>query len=387
MRRMNNLVTLFTAMFAFFFGSFLTTLLTSVDKCPAHKSGVTKLEPHPELFLMILVLSAPQYEEKRLSLRNTWLRLGQPLGLPYYPEDFIYLPTYNKRGHLEREGPSEQANRLRVYVDWLDSVQSPKSSDVPKRNIKIKHFFAIGTLGIHPNLRANLDKEQAQFQDLLFLPRLVDVYANLTEKLLHSIDALIHHYNFTYLLKVDDDTYVKLDYLLNELVSYDRKLIRKARDYRGDPLPALYWGYFNGRANIKTKGQWSESNYYLAQRYITYALGGGYVLGRMLCEFIGNNSHHLSSYVSEDISVGTWLAAFRHVYRRHDPRFDTGYMSRKCRAHHLVLHKRNETLMRDLYNGKLCTFEAGNEIYLKRPTEYYYDWRKTADKCCDSLVA
>ncbi|XP_013103513.1 beta-1,3-galactosyltransferase 6 [Stomoxys calcitrans] len=385
MRRMNNLLTLFTSMSAFFFGCFITTLLTSVDKCPTQKSGVHKLEPHPELFLMVLILSAPRYEEKRNALRNTWLKLGKPLALPYYPEEFVYLPFYGPMGHLQMEGPAEQANRLRIFMDWLESVEHTKT-EPPKRNIKVKHFFAIGTQGLDPSLRYQLEKEQKQHLDLLLLPRVTDTYANLTEKLIHSLDALTHHYDFSYLLKVDDDSYVKLDYLLNELVSYDRKLLRRSKEFRDNPLPALYWGYFNGRSNIKTKGQWSEPNYYLSMRYNTYALGGGYVLGRKLCEYVANNSHHLSTYVSEDISVGTWLAPFRHVYRHHDPRFDTAYMARKCKRYHLVLHKRNETLMRDLYQGKLCTFEVANEKKLQRPMEYYYDWHKTADKCCDSLV-
>ncbi|KAI8115091.1 hypothetical protein FF38_02346 [Lucilia cuprina] len=385
MRRMNNLLTLFTAMVAFFFGFFITKLLTTVDKCPTQKSGVHKLEPHPELFLMVLVLSAPRYEEKRNALRETWLKLGRPLQLPYYPEEFVYLPYYGARGHLEVEGPAEQANRLRIFIDWLEDQNHRKAINAV-RNIKVKHFFAIGTQGLDAALRSQLEKEQKKHLDLLLLPRLTDTYANLTEKLLHSLDALTHHYDFSYLLKVDDDTYVKLDLLLNELVSYDRKLIRKSHEYRGHPLPNLYWGYFNGRANIKTKGQWSEPNYYLSYRYNTYALGGGYIISRKLCEYVANNSHTLSTYVSEDVSMGTWLAPFRNVYRRHDPRFDTAYMARKCKKYHLVLHKRNETLMRDLYNNKLCSFEVANEQQLQRPPEYYYDWHKTADKCCDNLV-
>lgn len=386
MRRMNNLLTLFTSMSAFFFGCFITTLLTTVDKCPSQKSGVHQLAPHPELFLMVLILSAPRYEDKRNAIRETWTKLGTPLTLPYYPEEFVYLPFYNHRGFLEMENPVEQANRLRIYTDWLETAEQSSKSEKSKRNIKVKHFFAIGTEGLDPSLRSQLEKEQKRHLDLLLLPRLTDSYANLTEKLLHSLDAVTHHYDFSYLLKVDDDTYVKLDYLLNELVSYDRKLLRRNMEYRGNPIPALYWGYFNGRANIKTKGQWSEPNYYLAQRYNTYALGGGYVLGRKICEYVAYNSHNLSTYVSEDVSMGTWLAPFRHVYRRHDPRFDTAYMARKCKKYHMVLHKRTESLMKDMYAGKLCSFEVTNEKQLQRPAEYYYDWHKTADKCCDSLV-
>ncbi|XP_030377033.1 beta-1,3-galactosyltransferase 6 [Scaptodrosophila lebanonensis] len=383
MRRMSNLITLFTAITAFFFGCFITKILTIVDKCPAHKSGVAKLEPHPNLFLMVLIMSAPRNVEQRNAMRETWLKLGQPLQQPYFPEENIYLPAYGARGHLQMETVTSQANRLRLYMDWaakLPYMDAPKT----KRTIQVKHFFAIGMQHISSVVRAELAREQSQHNDLLLLPRLHDAYTNLTEKLLQSIDALTHHYEFSYLIKVDDDSYVKLDNLLNVLISYDRKLLRKSSEYRHEQLPQLYWGYFNGRATIKSKGQWSEPNYYLSKHFITYALGGGYVISRKLCEFVANNSQHLSTYVSEDVSMGTWLAPLRHVYRWHDPRFDTTYVPRACRSHHLVLHKRNEVRMRDLYMGKLCSPEQSSARSL--PAEYYYDWSKPVDKCCDSLV-
>ena len=388
---MNNLVTLFTAMIAFFFGALISTLLNGADKCSSnHKSGVSKLlEPHPDIFLLVVIFSAPQNEERRQMIRDTWLKLGQPLPHSYYPEEFVYVPNYDKTGHLVVESVAEQANRMRIYVDWLDSLdRQPEEENRLKipRKIKVKHFFSIGVESLNMDLRIHLEKEEKKYQDLLLLPRLTDSYGNLTEKLLHSVEALTHHYNFSYVLKTDDDSYVKMDHLLNELVSYDRKLIRKTPEYRMEPLPQLYWGYFNGKANIKTKGQWSEFNYYLSQKYITYALGGGYVISRQICEFIALNARYLTPYVSEDISLGTWLAPLRYVYRRHDPRFDTGYMPRRCRSHHLVLHKRTTDLMQDLYENRLCSFEVPNESKLKRPLEYYYDWRRPSDKCCDSIV-
>ncbi|XP_060651267.1 beta-1,3-galactosyltransferase 6 [Drosophila nasuta] len=382
MRRMNNLVTLFTAITAFFFGSFITRILSIADKCPVERSGVAKLEPHPDLFLVILVFSAPSNTEQRDAMRETWLRLAKPLKQTYFPEDQIYLPSYSD-GHLHMETVAWQANRLQQYVQWQQQLPLMEEPRV-HRNIKFKHIFAIGTQQLSPTLRSELEHEQKQHNDLLLLPQLHDDYKNLTEKLLQSLITITQHYEFSYLLKVDDDSYVKLDNLLNVLVSYDRKLLRRRGDYVNDPLPELYWGYFNGRANIKTKGHWSEPNYYLSKNYINYALGGGYVISQKLCAHVANNSQLLSKYVSEDASLGTWLAPLRHVYRWHDPRFDTAYMPAKCRDYHLVLHKRSQHLMQDLYNGKMCTHEhPGQRAFVS----YYYDWTKPADKCCDSIVA
>ncbi|XP_034472999.1 beta-1,3-galactosyltransferase 6 [Drosophila innubila] len=382
MRRLNNLVTLFTAITAFFFGSFITRILSMADKCPAERSGVPKLEPHPDLFLVILVFSAPANTEQRDGMRETWLRLGQPLKQTYFPEDYIYLPSYSG-GHLQMETVASQANRLQQYISWQQQLPKLEQPRV-HRNIKLKYLFAIGTQQLGSTLRLELEHEQKEHNDLLLLPQLQDDYSNLTEKLLQSLATITRHYEFSYLLKVDDDTYVKLDNLINELVSYDRKLLRRRSDYAHDPLPELFWGYFNGRSTIKTKGHWRESNYFLSRNYINYALGGGYVISRRLCEHVANNSQLLSRYVSEDASLGTWLAPLRYVYRWHDARFDTAYMPSKCRPYHLVLHKRNPQLMQDLYTGKLCTHEhPGQRVFVS----YYYDWTKPADKCCDSIVA
>ncbi|XP_017110535.1 beta-1,3-galactosyltransferase 6 [Drosophila elegans] len=381
MRRYNNLVTLFTAITAFFFGSFITKILSSVDKSPSHWSEVSDLKSHPNLFLMVLVLSTPRSAEQRNAMRKTWLQTAKKsIQQPYYPEELIYLPTYGPNGLLQLELVDQQANRLKQYMDWQKSLLT-RIPLLAHRQIKVKHLFAIGTIKISSSLEAELLREQNQHNDLLLLQRHHDTYGSLTEKLLQALKTLIHNYEFSYIIKVDDDTYVKLDSLLNELVSYDRKLLRKISEYGRNPIPQLYWGYFNGRAKIKGKGHWKETNYYLSKNYLPYALGGGYVLSRKICEYIVNSSQLLTPYVSEDVSIGTWLAPLRHVYRWHDPRFDTAYMPRKCKPYHIVLHKRSLEMMTDIYHGKLCSGTVSSSL-----PEYYYDWTRTADKCCDSLV-
>ena len=43
----------------------------------------------------------------------------------------------------------------------------------------------------------------------------------------------------------------------------------------------LYWGFFDGRAPVMKKGKWAEKDYKLCDKYIPYALGGGYVLSQV----------------------------------------------------------------------------------------------------------
>ncbi|EDV35393.1 uncharacterized protein Dana_GF19742 [Drosophila ananassae] len=380
MRRLKSVVTFIVVIAAFSFGSFITKILILVEKCPAEHSGL-HVATHADNFLLVLVLSSPRNMEQRNAIRGTWLRLSpRHIFHSYYPEELLYLPNYGPNGHLEIELVEHQEIRLKEYINWKKSsknLHSPKRA----RKIKVKHMFAIGTMQLGKAIQDNLYREQGKHNDLLLLPNHYDTYYNLTEKILQAMNVLTQTFEFSYLIKVDDDTYVKLDTLINELISYDNKLLHKEREYGTNPLPQLYWGYFNGRATIKLHGQWKEYNYYLSKNYLPYALGGGYVLSRKLCEYISNNSQILSLYASEDVSVGTWLAPLRNVYRWHDPRFDTAFLPRKCKSYHIVLHKRSMEMMAQIFDGKLCSGTGHSSVL-----EYYYDWTKTADKCCDNLV-
>ena len=70
---------------------------------------------------------------------------------------------------------------------------------------------------------------------------------------------------------------------------------------------------------ISILGKWADTNYKLCDRYIPYALGGGYVIGRELVKFVADNSRLLEMYNSEDATMGTWLAGLK-VNRKHDTR-------------------------------------------------------------------
>ena len=75
----------------------------------------------------------------------------------------------------------------------------------------------------------------------------------------------------------------------------------------------LYWGFFDGRAPVirGEKERYRETEYVLCDRYIPYALGGGYVLSANIVGFLADNAAVLKPYRAEDASVGTWLAPLK----------------------------------------------------------------------------
>ena len=120
---------------------------------------------------------------------------------------------------------------------------------------------------------------------ILSLP-LFDSYQTLTAKVLAAFVQLNRNVRFKYLLKVDDDSYVQLPVLIDELKNCNFE-------------KELYWGFFDGRAPVQSKGKWVEKDYKLCDRYIPYALGGGYVLSQVRLDFFEIVSFHLRKHEIE----------------------------------------------------------------------------------------
>ncbi|XP_037042221.1 beta-1,3-galactosyltransferase 6 isoform X1 [Bradysia coprophila] len=358
--------------FTFSVGCFLTNVFTNIS-CLGDRKPIDAEKT--ECFLLILILSAPGNVDRRNAIRETWLNLR-----PHHNgSQRIYIPTYDESGWLIQESIEEQVNSLGMYKQWLHARQFIDQS----KPVKVIHKFAIGTAGLTRTRQNELFSESSTHDDLLLVNGFQDSYKNLTKKLVLSLKSLSDSHSFHYLLKCDDDTYVKLDNMISYLKDYHDRIA--SVDFGPNPMPELYWGYFNGKANIKTQGHWKETHFNLCSKYLPYALGGGYIISEKLVQYVQTNANILSLYTSEDISVGIWFASMRNVFRKHDCRFDTAYMARSCKNYHMVLHKRSAEDMRKIFKGNECDDEL-NEIGVKRPLEYFYNWKAAPMQCCDTII-
>jgi len=253
--------------------------------------------------------------------------------------------------------PSNNNLRDVIRQTWLS---------VSKKNHNFKAYFVIGERNLNSKQIYDLSQEKNMHNDLMLLP-MFDSYGTLTSKTLKALDFSHKNFKFEYLLKCDDDTFVDLERVIEELV--------EQKD------PYLYWGFFDGRAPVQTKGKWADPSYRLCDRYIPYALGGGYVLGKHLVQYIADNSRKLQIFNSEDASVGTWLAGIQ-VTRKHDARFDTEWRSRGCSNKFLVTHKQTEADMKIKWKRlrKYGTICEGAETKVR--LSYNYDWSKPPSECC-----
>lgn len=237
------------------------------------------------------------------------------------------------------------------------------------------HFFVVGIAGLNEDVNTTIQSEQKRFSDMLFLNNIYDSYEALTKKLLASFVYLHHNVKYRFLLKCDDDTYVQMSQLHQELKSVPYK-------------QRLHWGFFDGRATPKRSGPWKETEWVLCDHYLPYALGGGYVLSSDLVAFIAANSKYVKLYNSEDVSVGAWLAPI-DVHRVHDTRFDTEYKSRGCNNEYIISHKQTVLHMREKFNNlKNSGFLCREQFQVRK--SYKYNWSVPPSQCCirnDSTIS
>ncbi|XP_023020536.1 beta-1,3-galactosyltransferase 6 [Leptinotarsa decemlineata] len=349
---------------SFILGSMFTLSVMPIDKtCMLQDSdreyNVMQNEKFRNPELIILILSAPDNLEKRNTIRNTWLKS---------------IPNTNQR-----------SNRYEKFV--------------------FKHYFVIGSLGLTATQNQQFIIEQMEFKDILMLP-LHDSYKNLTEKVKRSFQYLDDQYDyglgFKYVLKCDDDSFVNLKNLIPELMNIEKMYISENSERTLEKIEeknhilslnvqtdgkiaknelSLYWGYFSGNARIKTKGKWKQSDWIASDRYIPYAVGGGYLLSKNLISYIAKNAHYLRSFNNEDVSVGFWLAPVNNVLRVHDVRFDTEWTSRGCKNSNLVTHSISPSEMVKLFKNLVNSGLMCLEQTMKRK-HYLYDWKVPPSQCC-----
>ena len=233
----------------------------------------------------------------------------------------------------------------KIYRDairdtWMKKYRENASEVVVK--------FSIGTEGLSSQEVKTLTLEGTTYGDLLLLPHLHDSYNNLTRKVLESFVELDKRYNFTYLLKCDDDTFIVLDTILSEL--QQRRLNRN-----------YYWGYHYKKAGVQSEGKWAEKKWFLCNTYLPYAAGGGYILSHDLVSRIVASSNDLFLYQNEDVSIGTWLSPY-DIDRHHDERFKTHPFFSKCYDNQIVIAEKSVeemfAMQRSLNDGRgICSLQ------------------------------
>ncbi|KAK3124698.1 hypothetical protein QOZ80_7BG0590850 [Eleusine coracana subsp. coracana] len=184
------------------------------------------------------------------------------------------------------------AERMGVRKTWMSSVR--KSSNVVAR------FFV--ALHARKEVNVELQKEAEFFRDIVFVPFL-DNYDLVVLKTLAICDYGVHVVSAKYIMKCDDDNFVRLDSVVTE--------IKKVPSGR-----SLYLGNINFYHRPLRQGKWAVSyEEWPEEVYPPYANGPGYVISSDIADFImlEFTKKNLRLFKMEDVSMGLWVEQFNRT--------------------------------------------------------------------------
>jgi galactosylxylosylprotein 3-beta-galactosyltransferase len=189
--------------------------------------------------------------------------------------------------------PQNIDKRNAIRKSWLQDVETAMRDC--KAVIRVKFFVGKSTKALLPEGA----RELAEFNDIVFVDA-EDAYLNILEKSVAIFRfAVASSVDFTHVMKTDDDCFVVLDDLCNDLKS-------------SSGIDSVYYGNFAQRAPVrKGTGQWDEPDQNDCMHHLPYALGAGYVMSLNLAQYIVDNRAKLRTFFNEDVAVGFWLAPLR----------------------------------------------------------------------------
>ncbi|EEF52093.1 hydroxyproline O-galactosyltransferase GALT6 [Ricinus communis] len=182
------------------------------------------------------------------------------------------------------------AERMAVRKSWMQH-RLIKSSTVVAR------FF----VALHGRKEVNLElkKEAEFFGDIVVVPYM-DNYDLVVLKTVAICEYGVHTVRAKYIMKGDDDTFVRVDAVIDEA--------RKVPEGR-----SLYIGNINYYHKPLRHGKWAVAyEEWPEEDYPPYANGPGYILSSDIAQFIVSEfeRHKLRLFKMEDVSMGMWVEQF-----------------------------------------------------------------------------
>ncbi|KAK1422793.1 hypothetical protein QVD17_18080 [Tagetes erecta] len=187
------------------------------------------------------------------------------------------------------------AERMAIRKTWMQSA-AVKTSDVVVR------FFV--ALSPRKEQNAVLKKEAAYFGDIVVLTFL-DHYELVVLKTIAICEYAVQNVSASYVMKCDDDTFVRVDTVLKEL---DRLHHHRS----------LYMGNLNLFHRPLRDGKWAVGfEEWSAAVYPPYANGAGYIISSDIAKFIvsQHTKRRLKIFKMEDVSMGMWVEQFNSTNR------------------------------------------------------------------------
>ncbi|CAL4943789.1 unnamed protein product [Urochloa decumbens] len=194
--------------------------------------------------------------------------------------------------------------RMAARRSWMSSVRNSSST--------VARFFV--ALNGRREVNEDLLKEADFFGDIVIVP-FVDSYDLVVLKTIAICDYVARVVSAKYVMKCDDDTFVRLDSVMAE--------VKKISDGK-----SLYLGNMNYYHRPLRDGKWAVSyEEWPQEEYPPYADGAGYIVSSDIANFVAFDMEkgRLNLFKMEDVSMGMWVGRFNSsdnaVAYVHSPKF------------------------------------------------------------------
>ncbi|PWA34308.1 galactosyltransferase family protein [Artemisia annua] len=225
-------------------------------------------------------------------------------------------PSFAPQRHLEMsdkwkapplpEGPIDMFIGILSAGNHFAERMAVRKSWMQHNLIKSSHVVARFFVALHARKEVNVElkKEADFFGDIVIVPYM-DNYDLVVLKTVAICEYGVHTASAKYIMKCDDDTFVRVDAVLNEA--------NKIADGK-----SLYVGNINYYHKPLRYGKWSVTyEEWPEEDYPPYANGPGYILSSDVAEFIASKfeNHKLKLFKMEDVSMGMWVEQFNSTKR------------------------------------------------------------------------
>lgn len=269
-----------------------------------------------------------------ISILAKGLPVSNDLDLGYDVEHLKAPPTRKKRlvmliGVFSTGNNFER--RMALRKSWMQ-YEAVRSGEVAVR------FF----IGLDKNRQVNFElwKEAQAYGDIQLLP-FVDYYSLLALKTIAICIMGVKILPAKYVMKTDDDAFVRIDEVLSSL---------KGKDPNG----ILYGGIsFDSAPHRDKDNKWYISpEEYPPSSYPPWAHGPGYIISRDIAKFIvqGHQERELMLFKLEDVAVGIWVEEFRRKGDKVQYVDNERFYNAGCESGYILAHYQNPRMV-------LCLWE------------------------------
>ncbi|EOA30111.1 hypothetical protein CARUB_v10013222mg [Capsella rubella] len=197
-------------------------------------------------------------------------------------------------------------------------------------------------IGLHTNEKVNIEmwKEAKAYGDIQFMP-FVDYYGLLSLKTVALCILGTKVIPAKYIMKTDDDAFVRIDELLSSL--------------KEKPSSALLYGLisFASSPDREQRSKWFiRKEEWPLESYPPWAHGPGYIISHDIAKFVvkGHRQRDLRLFKLEDVAMGIWIQQFNQTIKRVKYINDKRFHNSGCKSSYILVHYQTPRLI-------LCLWE------------------------------